>query len=304
MNDFARKIFNKEILFLLLAGLILFGMIKYIDYHLFLAEKGFDFKIAQNTADIASLRKDYESKIQYFNDAISGTQDNLTNVLQKEQEKNSNLVSQVDEISNTVGALSKLSKTDPELLKKYSKIYFLNEHYVPISLSDIGVDFRSTKSTNYQILTDVLPHIEDMINDSNADGLGLRTLSAYRSFVAQANLKSNYVVSYGAGTANRFSADQGYSEHQLGTAIDFTTVKLNGVLTGFDKTPEYKWMGENAYKYGFVISYPAGNAYYKFEPWHWRFVGVELATKLHDDNKYFYDEDQRVIDNYLVNLFD
>ncbi|MFA6274340.1 MAG: D-alanyl-D-alanine carboxypeptidase family protein, partial [Candidatus Paceibacterota bacterium] len=80
--------------------------------------------------------------------------------------------------------------------------------------------------------------------------------------------------------------------------------KLNGSLIDFDKTPEYTWLLENAYKYGFIISYPAGNTYYKFEPWHWRFVGINLATKLHNDNVYFYDTDQRIIDSYLVSLFD
>ena len=75
-------------------------------------------------------------------------------------------------------------------------------------------------------------------------------------------------------------------------------------MEGFDKTPEYKWLTDNAYKYGFVISYPAGNKYYKYEPWHWRFVGVALATKLHEDGIYFYDMDQRLIDNYLANIFD
>ena len=143
-----------------------------------------------------------------------------------------------------------------------------------------------------------------MISAGNTDGVSILSQSAYRSFQTQAILKSNYRVIYGAGTANSFSADQGYSEHQLGTAIDFTTLKTNGTLEGFNKTLEYKWLGENAYKYGFVISYPAGNKYYKFEPWHWRFVGVALATYLHDNNMNFYDMDQRLIDNYLANIFD
>ncbi|MEK7495870.1 MAG: D-alanyl-D-alanine carboxypeptidase family protein, partial [Patescibacteria group bacterium] len=64
------------------------------------------------------------------------------------------------------------------------------------------------------------------------------------------------------------------------------------------------WLTENAYKYGFILSYPKQNTYYRFEPWHWRFVGVALATKLHDGNKYFYDLSQREIDQYLVSIFD
>ncbi|PJC82708.1 hypothetical protein CO006_02150, partial [Candidatus Roizmanbacteria bacterium CG_4_8_14_3_um_filter_35_14] len=61
---------------------------------------------------------------------------------------------------------------------------------------------------------------------------------------------------------------------------------------------------ENAYKYGFILSYPKQNTYYQFEPWHWRFVGMTLATKLHDTNQYFYNLAQREIDLYLISIFD
>jgi len=111
-------------------------------------------------------------------------------------------------------------------------------------------------------------------------------------------------MTYGAGTANSFSADQGYSEHQLGTAIDFISSGQGGVLDGFDNTAAYQWMQANAYKYGFILSYPKDNGYYEYEPWHWRFVGVKLATDLHNQGKNFYDLDQRVIDNYLTTVFD
>ena len=284
---------------ILILGSILFGVFEYTDYR---------FNLIQNQLEIInkenlSTKNIFQNKIKDLEDVVSGTKSNLTDVLEQEQQKNSVLQNQFSEITNTVGALEKLSTTDPELLKKYSKVYFLNEHYIPISLSDIPADYRSTKSTNFQILSDVLPHFENLVDAGNANGVGVRAQSAYRSFASQYNLKAAYKVTYGVG-ANKFSADQGYSEHQLGTAIDLTTVKTNGGLEGFDKTLEYKWLLENAYKYGFVISYPAGNAYYKFEPWHWRFVGVALATKLHDGNMNFYDMDQRIIDSYLANIFD
>ncbi|OHB11524.1 MAG: hypothetical protein A3H60_01405 [Candidatus Zambryskibacteria bacterium RIFCSPLOWO2_02_FULL_44_12b] len=128
--------------------------------------------------------------------------------------------------------------------------------------------------------------------------------SAFRSFETQASLKSEYRVVYGAGTANQFSADQGYSEHQLGTAMDFTTPSVGGAFSKFPADPAYDWLQDNAHKYGFVLSYPENNSYYKFEPWHWRFVGVALATFLHGEGKYFYDLDQREIDTYLIKLFD
>jgi D-alanyl-D-alanine carboxypeptidase len=203
-----------------------------------------------------------------------------------------------------VGSLEKLSVTDPELLQKYSKTYFLNEHYVPISLSQIPIEYTNTSGKNLEIHSDVLPFLEDMLADAKDAGLSLQVLSAYRSFYTQAELKASYIFTYGAGTANKFSAEQGYSEHQLGTTMDFTNPTIAGVLSGFDTTPEYKWLLENAYKYGFVISYPEGNTYYKFEPWHFRFVGIKLATKLYEDNMYFYNMDQRVINTYLPNIFD
>ena len=299
INKFFTKIFDKDIFIILILGGLVFGLIKYVDYR---------FNLIENQIEIAnkeslSIKNDFENKIKNLEEVVSGTKSSLTDVIQQGQEKSDFLESQFNEITNTVGALSKLSTTDPELLKKYSKVYFLNEHYVPISLADIPEDFRSTKSTNFQIHSDVLPHIEKLVQDANAENMSVKVQSAYRSFATQTNLKASYKVTYGAG-ANKFSADQGYSEHQLGTAIDFTTVKMNGVLDGFSKTLEYKWLLGNAYKYGFIISYPAENTYYKFEPWHWRFVGVALATKLHEDNMNFYDMDQRIIDSYLANIFD
>lgn len=210
---------------------------------------------------------------------------------------------QIKNISSTVGVLEKLSQTDEELLMKYSKVYFLNENYIPSRLELIDEDYLNKGATNTEIHAGVRPYLERLLRHANREDLELRVASAYRSFTTQSALKSSYKVVYGAG-ANQFSADQGYSEHQLGTAVDFTTVKLGAAFNSFANDPAYKWLRENAHNYGFVLSYPPNNAFYKFEPWHWRYVGVELATKLHDEGKYFYDLDQREIDQYLVKLFD
>ncbi len=209
---------------------------------------------------------------------------------------------QIGNIASTVGTLEKLSQTDEELLKKYSKVYFLNENYRPAQLSLIDEKYLFNKDEAF-IQTQVASYLGELLRRAGDDGVRLLILSAFRSFETQAILKSGYKVTYGSG-ANTFSADQGYSEHQLGTTVDFTTQSVGAGLTGFDKDMAYKWLLDNAHRYGFTLSYPAGNAYYKFEPWHWRFVGVELATWLHEENKHFYDLDQREIDTYLVKLFE
>ena len=138
---------------------------------------------------------------------------------------------------------------------------------------------------------------------STQAGLNLKILSAYRSFGQQAQIKNNYKVTFGTTAANKFSADQGYSEHQLGTTTDFIPTQ-NGQTKGFEKTLQYQWLLDNAHRFGFVLSYSKDNSYYVFEPWHWRFVGVKLATMLHDNKLEFYKVDQRQIDNSLINIFD
>jgi D-alanyl-D-alanine carboxypeptidase len=227
----------------------------------------------------------------------------LDNRLGTEVYKNTLFSGQISEIAGTIGKLDKLSKTDKELLQKYSKIYFLNENYIPESLTPIPSEFLYETNKEMQIHTKVLPYLLELLKAARNASLDLKIISAYRSFGEQSVLKGAYTVSYGSG-ANVFSADQGYSEHQLGTTIDFTNTSVGSSFSGFSKTKEYEWLLQNAYKYGFTISYPKENTFYEFEPWHWRFVGKSLTDKLHGEGKYFYDLDQRTIDSYLISIFD
>ncbi len=263
-----------------------------------------------------SVRKENFTLLSEFNTlsaSLQSTNENLISLqnshadLQDKlsiQVRKSELLEQyVNKITNTVANFEKLSKLDPELLKKYSKVFFLNENYAPIKLAKIESSDTYNDGRVLEIHEKVLPYLEKLFYNANAEGLELRALSAYRSFKTQASLKAQYTVIYGTG-ANKFSADQGYSEHQLGTTIDFTNVKNGGNLSAFEKSPEFEWMRKNAHLYGFILSYPKNNQYYIYEPWHWRFVGVDLATKLHRDEKNFYDVEQRIIDDYLLTIFD
>lgn len=227
----------------------------------------------------------------------------LAGQLRLEQMKTGSFASQLKDLSGTIGSLEKLAKTDPELLAKYSRVYFLNENYAPPALRPVAKEYGFQPERTYEVHAEVAPRLNVLLKDAHEDGLSLLVASAFRSFGEQASLKSSYAVRYGSG-ANAFSADQGYSEHQLGTTIDFTTPSVGGTFAGFDKTKEYAWLMENAWRYGFILSYPKGNTYYQYEPWHWRYVGKELAKRLHEDGQDFYDLDQRTIDTYLVNIFD
>lgn len=256
---------------------------------------------------VETLRSDLASTTALLRNEIA-TSSSLASALDQErqniQQKLGSVEQKVGSISGTVGTLEKLSRTDPELLQKYSKVFFLNEHYAPERLSEIPKEFGYFDERNYKLHAAVWPRLQRLLEDAKRDGIDLYVYSGYRSFEEQDALKGAYTVTYGAGTANQFSADQGYSEHQLGTTVDLITTGLGGKLTGFEKTEAYQWLLNNAHHYGFILSYPKDNSYYTFEPWHWRFVGIDLATYLHDANKRFYDLEQREIDEYLVRIFD
>lgn len=271
---------------LLLSSALGFGGYRYLEL---------SGQLASTASELASTTSKYES--------LTDTAAQLQIALRAEQEKSGAFANQISDIASTVGTLDKLAKTDKQLLAKYSKVYFLNENYIPKALTDIPSEYRYPESKQLQVLSGVAPHLERLLADATAAGIDIRVLSAYRSFTTQASLKSSYAVTYGKG-ANAFSADQGYSEHQLGTTVDFTTAASKGTLPGFDKTDAYAWLTEHAHEYGFILSYPKGNTYYIYEPWHWRYVGIPLATRLFQDKERFYSLDQRDIDTYLTTLFE
>lgn len=260
---------------------------------------------------LATLENKLSSTTVELQGTITQTHNSLSDALNQEKQNAADLEKklgdyqdQVSDVSGTVDTLQKLSKTDPELLAKYSKVFFLNEYYAPARLTEIPNDYAYVDNKGLKFQSEIWPHLKEMLDDAKKDQIELYVSSAFRSFNEQSALKNDYKIIYGAGTANAFSADQGYSEHQLGTTVDLITTGLGGQLEGFQNTKAYTWLLDNAYKYGFIISYPKDNKFYVFEPWHWRFVGVKLARDLHRDKKNFYDLDQRAIDEYLVNFFE
>ena len=119
-----------------------------------------------------------------------------------------------------------------------------------------------------------------------AAGLGTLCLnSGYRSFQMQTSTYNTDVARYGKKVAENLAAHPGYSEHQTGLAADVSTTALGCRITNFGGTKAANFIAANGYKYGFIIRYPSGQtAYtgYQYEPWHIRFVGIDVATAMHD----------------------
>lgn len=305
-------------LFLLIVSSILgYGAFRYYNVEQTLVRERSDFKakelsyqmkISTDENDIRTLQASTTvllSELEQTQGALLATRaenDDLAERLGIVIGDNAALQGNINSINDKIGIIDKLTKTDKQLLQKYSRIYFLNENYTPSRLATITPEFVFDKSKTLFIHADVYPHLASLMSAASSSGSELALISAYRSFHEQSTLKSAYTVTFGSG-ANKFSADQGYSEHQLGTTVDFTTPLLGNGYAKIDGTEAYRWLTQNAFKYGFVLSYPKNNTFYVYEPWHWRYVGVVLAVKLHQEGKYFYDLDQRVIDSTLIDFF-
>ncbi len=259
-------------------------------------------EINQKYIDIVSKIEIAEKDKIYLFNSLNGVKSEYNGLMQNYDAK----LKEVD-------TLSKAVYYDDELLKKYSKYYFLNENYAPSSTEIISPVY-TINNKEVKILGEVKPKLENLMlaaqnynqgstNTNSVNNINIIIHSGYRSFTEQKGLKSAYTKTYGISKANQFSADQGYSEHQLGTTVDITDGK-SGLVTSFDKTKTFEWLKNNAHKYGFILSYNKENKYYMYEPWHWRYVGVELATYMHDNSLNFYDIDQNKIDEYKTKIFD
>jgi D-alanyl-D-alanine carboxypeptidase len=262
--------------------------------------------LLQNRNFIQNQANELKAELADANDTIEDIKDDLEDLADDyadERNRNEEFEDQIRDLSGTLGDLDKLAKIDKELLAKYSKVYFLNENYAPEKVEEINDRYVLDGKDEQYFDARALDFLEDMLRDASRDDIDLKVISAYRSFNEQSVLKGQFTQAYGSG-ANTFSADQGYSEHQLGTTVDLTTPAIGGTYTSFAQTEAYEWLLDNAYKHGFILSYPENNGFYVFEPWHWRFVGEDLARDLQRSDDTFYSLDQREIDEYRLEMFD
>lgn len=162
--------------------------------------------------------------------------------------------------------------------------------YAPNDLVVPTIPLRSNITTTEKYVRKVTAvALENMNTDAKAQGLAFNLQSGYRSYDFQVNLYNRYVQEQGQAVADSQSARPGYSEHQTGLAADLGSVSHPecDVEECFATTPEGRWLAANAYKYGFIIRYPQNMQSvtgYIYEPWHVRYVGVDLATQMHKQN--------------------
>lgn len=167
------------------------------------------------------------------------------------------------------------------------KGFYVPKDYVPENLVTVNIP-NAPSNENNMMRQDAAAALEKMYQDALKENLVLAVNSAYRSYEEQQEIYDEYFRIYDPVTAASLVAVPGSSEHQLGLSVDLTSQSvINGEYAVFGATPEYRWAVENAHKYGFILRYPEDKTEITGianEPWHFRYVGTELADKLYEEN--------------------
>ena len=170
-----------------------------------------------------------------------------------------------------------LSKDTLLIVNKY---HYLKSDYEPDDLEEIDPNYNQGGNNKLRHVARVA--FEKMAAAAALDNIKLFNVSAYRSYKSQESIYNRNVANRGVAETDKASARPGNSEHQSGLALD-----VNWIDTDFENTSAFKWLQNNAHKYGFILRYIKGKedlTGYIYEPWHYRYVGEDIAKKIKEEN--------------------
>lgn len=188
-------------------------------------------------------------------------------------------------IINVNIGLDKPFYEDANIIKDYSVTVLANKYnkldssFVPNNL----VLLDNCSEGSHYLAGEAKDAYDKLCLASKEDGMQLSVTSSYRSYKDQEKVYNDYLDLYGKSYVERYVATPGYSEHQTGLALDVKSLKNNM----FGSSEEYKWMVKNSYKYGFILRYTESKkdiTGYNSEAWHFRYVGVEAAKYIYENN--------------------
>lgn len=198
----------------------------------------------------------------------------------------------IDEIIRNVNTnidkefYTEIKPTDTEkgFLLITNKYYQLEKDYHYKDL--VTISTRYSNKSGQKLNKDVYEAFKKLVEDGENEGVYIRNHSAYRSYNTQNSIYNNYLKEHGLEWTDKWSARPGHSEHQTGLALD-VAVKGKYNFDQFEATKEFEWIKENAHNYGFILRYPNDKTHitgYGYEPWHYRYVGIETATYIYENN--------------------
>ena len=271
---------NLTILILIVIG-ITYGTIKGLS----LVKNVFTVKkeniVKEKTTKKEDTLDNMKKKLDYYNEDYEERykkyQENNKTIPIEQIIKNVNMNLDLEPYEDTKEAKNK--NTEKILVNKH---YYLSKDYVPKDLEEISNKYALNGMKMVKAAKDAF---EKMAKDAAKQGLTIIAMSTYRSYTYQVDLYNRYVKEDGKEEADTYSGRPGYSEHQTGYAVDVYNKEEN--YTNFEKTKEYKWMMDHADEYGFILRFPKDKEKetgYHFESWHYRYVGVEAAKYIKNNN--------------------
>lgn len=282
-----KKNFTIFIIFLILICFCFTGLTSLIIRNFSNEKTKSDEKTFTNNKDLSEKDKklkklgNINKKISYFK------MSNLDRYITYKEKNNS--LSNTQIIKDVNMDLDKDPYTDMKEAKNLNKINilvnkhnYLKENYVPNNLEQIDTKYALS---NMSLVNTAKYAFENMSKEAKKENLKIIAMSTYRSYEYQVNLYNNYAKSDGKAAADTYSGRPGNSEHQTGLAVD--VYNQDETYTNFEKTEEYIWMQDNAYKYGFILRFPKGKEKetgYEFESWHYRYVGKNIAKIIKENN--------------------
>ncbi len=290
MKNKKKKSGEKAIIIILAALIVVFSAVTAVAVIKAKTDKKFD--------ETSSSQSRSSSKDEETSDASSSAESTSENVTSAESTSEEKRTGEKLSVENNVTSESTTKKTEPK--RSESGRIIVDVKSVPWNLIVVNMEreipegydpeTKEILDSGYELDARVTPHYEEMYRAGKKDGVTLTPFSGHRSYERQRinynNLTETYMARYGldrkaaAKKAATVILPPGTSEHNIGLAMD-----ICNTYDSFANTAEYAWLMENAYKYGFILRYPkekedvTGIVY---EPWHWRYVGVEYAKKIKD----------------------
>lgn len=242
-------------------------------------------KKIKNIDDFLNIK--YDKKTIKFIDKKYFNESNLTKYLKyyNENDYNEEEVIAIINTGNDKQIYEESKKTDinKNELMLVNKYNYLEKDYEPKGgLTKISSMYAYGDN---EVATEIYDILKDMFKAANKDGIKLIVNSAYRDYETQVATYNYYEHNFGKQYAIDYVAKPGFSEHQTGYVLDiFTPGETSRTFYLSDGS---KWLENNAYKYGFILRYPEGKEYltgYNYESWHYRYVGIEAAKIIKEEN--------------------
>lgn len=299
-----KKIIGIIIIILIFSFITIFSFIKIkrkLEY-----EKTYNYQLeilGYNENDIEIITNEYQTQeIEYI---LKHDKDNIYSNLAKEkyfiydnfydyvEYVNDNKDKDINEIVEIINTntnkeyYTDVLKTDTSKkeLMLVNKYYYLDETYEPDNLVSIPTTYAYGKYGDQQVTEDTYNAFLNMWNAANENGFYLMVNSSYRTYDKQQKVYDSYQKTSGTNYADKIAARPGHSEHQTGYSLDI--FEKGYTSENFTTSESFNWMQNNAHKYGFIIRYQEDKedtTGYSFESWHYRYIGVEPATYIYENN--------------------